>query len=145
MSNFYHIPWEVGEKNSTWMLHWELGSLNALEVLMVTPSPSSSRIQNQKHEVCWGFSHRAVEERRPWASLWMGLGVHLTSLVCGNLAEVQAATMARWPGDRGPREDQVGWNMQRQAGSWGMFQGVKLMPFMTLGTAWWVWKQHLIP
>ena len=135
MSDFYHIPWEVGEK---FYLDVTL-RVRLLECPRNTngnPKPQLLQNSEPEHEVCWGFSHTAVEERRPRASLWMGLGVNLTSLVCGNLAEVQAATMARWPGDGGTHEDQVGGNMQSQAGGWSMFQGVKLMPCKNLGTAW---------
>ena len=62
--------------------------------------------------------------------------MRLMSLMCGDLAEVQAAIMAMANQGAGHRsEDQVEGNMQRQAGGWGLLQGVYLMPRTTSGTA----------
>lgn len=64
------------------------------------------------------------------------MGVRLMSLMRGNLAEVQAAIMAMANQGVGHHsEDQVEGNTQRQAGGWGMLQGVYLIPRTTSGTA----------
>lgn len=97
---------------------------------MVTLNPVSPRVQNQKQEGWWGFSHTG-------GFTGWGLEVHLMSLGNGNLAEVQAAFMERWliGGYRTMVRTQVEGNMQRQAGSLDMFQGVELMLCRTSGTA----------